>query len=489
MAIESENPYLPVHLPEFGVSVGWAMCRNTMCRNFGIQYAGPARGEDTWLSDGRYELNPRTGEFRCGYCGNSFELNSNRAIHKLARHFLSLSLPFATCPETGCVNFGRNVFEHYSEHRRDRDRPYRHYQDDRMLCRAAHVRKRVTFSLGEPWHLDRGPKGETPADRNKRQRAAMKKLRNIIKGGMYYRSVSMIVEDFEVDADTYYTQLKRAGRRLRDYQSWRNTRLLHPRFPREDGPLRVYTDTLVGSLARHGQSTPRFTHLQIPVSVIDMPEDRTYYILAAHPGFLPIELCQDDHVQLAKEVAGPHHTSPWACVSHPPTAIDASVDTKKLMESLPDVGRGGWFGRSPHIELAHFLTVRKMLSRFPKVHYYMDANRQQSAAALTAFADDIRAGRCEIALYQKRSKGEKAADDDRSTERWPVRQSDQEQWLKANLDAEWEARETRWKERDREADVADDRDMSDEQLRAIQFEPLRLGAGLFKSPVLSDLGL
>ena len=289
-----------------------------------------------------------------------------------------------------------------------------------MLCRA-HVDKRVTFSLGEPWHLDRGSKRETPADRNKRRRAGMKKLRQIIKGAMYYRSISMIVEDFDVDADTYYTQLRRAGRRLRDYQSWRNARLLHPDFPRGDAPLRVYTDTLIASVARHGQSTSRFTPLQVPVSVIDMPEYGTYYILAAHLGFLPEELCQKDLGRLAKEAEGPAHTSPWACVWHPPTAIDPSVDTKKLMESLPDVGRGGWFGRSPYIEMAHFLTVRKMLSHFPKVHYYMDANRRQSAAALTVFADDIRAGRCEIALYQKRSKAEKAAEGELPTERWPVR--------------------------------------------------------------------
>ena len=51
--VDSDNPYLPVDLPEFRMSVGWAMCRNTMCRNFGIQYAGPARGDGTWLSDGR----------------------------------------------------------------------------------------------------------------------------------------------------------------------------------------------------------------------------------------------------------------------------------------------------------------------------------------------------------------------------------------------------------------------------------------------------
>ena len=68
-AVDSVNPYLPADLPEFGVSVGWAMCRNTMCRNFGIQYAVPAQTNETWLSDDRYEIKPETREFKRGHCG------------------------------------------------------------------------------------------------------------------------------------------------------------------------------------------------------------------------------------------------------------------------------------------------------------------------------------------------------------------------------------------------------------------------------------
>ena len=292
-AVDSVNPYLPVDLPEFGVSVGWAMCRNTMCRNFGIQYAGPAHTNETWLTDKRYEINPKTGEFKCGHCGSSFTLTSNRAIRVLARHFLSRSLPFATCPEQGCENYGHNVFENYTPHRA-RDRRYRRHQSDhRVLCRMC-TPKRTTFPLGVPKYLERHSKKDSPREVRKKDRAALRRLRAILKGVMYYRSVWGILEDVEVDADTCYTQLVRAGERLRDYHAWRNAKLLHKKFARHDAPLRVYTDTLRVSLARYGKETPGFTYLDIPVSVVDLPQDRTYYVLAAHPGFLPEQYCQAD---------------------------------------------------------------------------------------------------------------------------------------------------------------------------------------------------
>lgn len=57
--MDSDNPYLPVFLPEFGVSVGWAMCHNT---NLG----GPAEGSwlepanpDLWRGGAALQIPPR----------------------------------------------------------------------------------------------------------------------------------------------------------------------------------------------------------------------------------------------------------------------------------------------------------------------------------------------------------------------------------------------------------------------------------------------
>ena len=369
---QSENPYLPVYLPEFGLSVGWAMCRNTMCQNFGIQYAGPAPAGAEEIKDDRYTIDTIEGKIRCGYCGNTFTLNSNRAIRTLARHFLSLSIPFATCENPECENFGLNVFEHLAPTRRRQGRPYwvKDATKHRILCRCCRQPdgKETTFALGEPLGLWRSDKSKT-------------RLRQIIRGAMYYRSISMIVEDVDVSEDTYYTQLKRAGERLRDNLAWRNAHLFQEKFAKRDAPLCVYTDTVLVALRRLGKK-PRFTQLRIPVSVVDIPEDRTYYILAVHPGFLPLEHCQNDEKQLIREVSCPAHLSPWDCAEHP-MRVDSSRPVKDQMGNLPDIGRGGWFTVSPYNDLAHLLTVRKMLSRFPKVLHYMDAEHVQSAAALT----------------------------------------------------------------------------------------------------------
>ena len=143
------------------------------------------------------------------------------------------------------------------------------------------------------------------------------------------------------------------------------------------------------------------------------------------------------------------------------------------MDSLPDIGRGGWFARSPYMELAHFLTVRKMLSRFRKVYHYMDAQHVQSEAALTAFADDIRAGRCEIALYQRKRQG--PSEDER--EPWPRAGSgDVEEWLKGRLDLQWQEREERWPVQGQDDDSSAGGSMPEAQFRATEFAPARNGA-------------
>ena len=435
-----ENPYLPVYLPEFDFSVGWAMCRNSMCPNFGIQYDGPAPDGTGEITDGRYTIDPVEGNFRCEYCDLAFTLNSNRAIRTLARHFLSLSIPFDTCPNDECENYGRNIFEHHPPGRR-RGRPYwvKDAEKHRMLCQQCRKPdgKEQTFTVGSPLGITRTP-------------ATKKRLRGIIRGAMYYRSLSMIVEDVQVSEDTYYTQLKAAGERLRQYLAWRNAYLLRQKYAEREAPLCIHSDALIVSLRRLGEK-PRYTQLRIMVTALEIPEDKTYYILAAHPGFLPMEHCREDTQELMREVSCPSHVSPWDCAEHP-LRVDSSKSVGDQMGSLPDIGRGGWFTVSPYNDLAHFLTVRKMLSRFPKVHHYMDAELTQSAAAVTAFADEVRAGRWEIALYQsnRERKKKKGAEDKRPKiirARWPKEGGKREAWLKANVDAQWETREAGLKQK------------------------------------------
>ena len=69
------------------------------------------------------------------------------------------------------------------------------------------------------------------------------------------------------------------------------------------------------------------------------------------------------------------------------------------IEDTPDIGKGRYFSISPYTELAHFLVVRKILSRFRKVYYVMDGSKTLYSAALTALTPDIREERAEIVLF------------------------------------------------------------------------------------------
>ena len=112
---EDVLPLAPVHLPEFGQSVSWLMCRNPMCASFGIPFDGPLPA--SWgrsVGDARCRVDLVKPQFRCRACGHSFLPPSNAGIRVLARRFLAQSLPFADCPDEGCGNHGWSVFEHWA---------------------------------------------------------------------------------------------------------------------------------------------------------------------------------------------------------------------------------------------------------------------------------------------------------------------------------------------------------------------------------------
>ena len=361
-----------VFLPEFDCTVSWAMCRNPSCQNFGIHYASTSpTGEETVRED-LYRYNDDTGNLRCRYCGQSFTVKSNLAIRTLARYYLELSLPFADCPKPDCSNRGYNAFEHYTPGLPISERRYRRDGQYKMKCLACGR----SFHLGAALHLG-DPNG------------LKKSLRNIIDGVRTRRSVTDAVELTGIAIGTYYNRLFRISARLRDYQAWRNARLLHQKFELLNEPIRVFTDTLQVSLQRWGEAA-RHQNLDIVISVVAVGS--TYYILAAHPGFLPDQYCPvDDWLQPEEEpdAEPPDHLQEWDCLHHTYQEKKKlkSVDTG---DNLAAVGKLGHFSISPYTELAHFLVVRKMLSRFQKVHYFMDGAPTLYSAALTALASDIR---------------------------------------------------------------------------------------------------
>ena len=218
-----------------------------------------------------------------------------------------------------------------------------------------------------------------------------------------------------ISASSYYVRLKQLGTRLRDYQSWCNARLLNPRNGIKRGtPMRVYTDVLQASLRQQGEGR-RYQHLNIIVSVLAL--ETKNFILAAHPYFYPGSKKNtpswEDHIASGHSGLSGLYDD-WDCLNHPGKiisdeyeAMDEDEDEgeekdkeKDKDDDLLDISRGGYFICSPYAEAAHFLVVDKMLRRFKRVYYYMDAALDLYPAALCALAEPVRSGRVEIALFQ-----------------------------------------------------------------------------------------
>ena len=81
-AVSRGGPQAPsdtVYLPEFGVTISWAMCRNPRLRELWHRVHRPS-------SPGRLDL--KTDRLHCKGCDMSFELKSNLAVRAIARYFL-----------------------------------------------------------------------------------------------------------------------------------------------------------------------------------------------------------------------------------------------------------------------------------------------------------------------------------------------------------------------------------------------------------------
>ena len=104
----------PIELPEFGATISWIACRNTMCANFGICYDGREPGPNS-VSNKHFTLSAIDAKGRvrakCRECNQSFYVLANRSIRAIARYFLSQSLPFSDCPLSACSNHGNNIYE------------------------------------------------------------------------------------------------------------------------------------------------------------------------------------------------------------------------------------------------------------------------------------------------------------------------------------------------------------------------------------------
>ncbi len=401
----------PVALPEFGMSVNWAMCRNPMCANFGTDLDVEIPPGQTQASSDRYVFKygvarsgERTGIMTCRYCGQSSQLASNHAIRPIARYFLSLSMPFADCPDESCPHHGVNLFEHWA----DKGSPWRRYyrrQKGEHLARCSAPGCGRAVSLGTALGVGRTWE-------------ARRYWKEILHGLTVRRSVTDTFEETGIPIGSYYAHLGRIGGRLRDYHSFRNAALLRPGVVDRGEPVHVYTDVLEVSLKAYRHDA---RHAPLSIIVSTLLADKKLFVLAVHPFFLPQKLCPVEEDWRADR-GRPVCLQRWCSVHHRDKAMNPAWDTERRLQERPDVGR--FFISSPYAEVAHFLVVQKMLSRFDAIYSYMDGDKASLAAAVVAMRDRILAGDPERQVDRDRRTRRPPAGRDRAV---PARQECEEE--------------------------------------------------------------
>ena len=384
-------------LPELNVqSVSWASCRNPMCENFALPLVNQG-GEDERYSV--EEVGDAT-KVRCRSCRQTVTPHPNQAVRPVARYFLSLSLPFAACPDSACPNYGANVFESYWPHRKIlANRRYRKNRETAARCRGCGANVTVGESLALHGSL---AEQRSSAD-------------EVVKGVLTGTRAGHTRWWHGINGNTYQARLFRVGARLQSYHAWLNAKLLKNRSGVDVSKMGlVYTRVFEAPLRCQGE-VHRHRTLKIIVSVLAV--NRTSYVLAAHPYFLPVEYGPApgaDYMDGESGLPSQEFREEWKCIEHPAHDTFKSTETpEEMMRNRADLnqwGRGCYIN-DRYAKLAHFLVIRKMMSRFKRVCYYSDVADKLSGPAMVALGDDIRERKAEVVLCSRRLKGGKGGAD------------------------------------------------------------------------------
>ena len=371
-----------------------------MCANFGKPFDPDDPESTVPNADRHYTLSRVPGRCVCRYCEKSFGPKVNDSIRPIVRYFLSLSLPFATCPDETCSNYGVNVFEHYARPGSAIRRRYGRSREHQVRCLGCPPENRRHVGLGTPFSMGRNSEVD-------RTIAAIR--RSVLVGTKKRRTV--FFDDIE-DAN-YLGRLRRMGARVQDYQTWLNARFLSPEIQREldyGSVARVQTDVMDIPLRRTGDIS-RQRQLRYIFSVLVYK--KTFYVLAAHPNFIPADFlpknlsAPDQTPSIDPVTGGPcaEFARRWDCLEHP-VHNEFSLPPKTAHKKKADMSRfgQGFYIRRPYLQAAHFMVVRKMLSRFEKVCFFIDGDRPLIQGAMVGLADAIRSHSVEVVVHQKKKR-------------------------------------------------------------------------------------
>ena len=378
-----------------------------MCKLFGVVFA-PSGPKGSTEGDPNYTYTPSSGQLRCQYCQASCAPESNIALRPVLHHFLSLSLPFAACRNPECENYGLNLFENFTD---GKSGPYRKHRDHSVRCRACGR----AFAFGATYGKG-NPQAKIPGMRGRY-------LPYIILAQRLGARLRRVAFEGQIHPETYYTFAHQIGRRLGDLHAYRTARLLDPQVAEGVyGVARVYTDVAFFALRRDSAEN-KHKLLSVIVSVLALDNRRqankdTYFILAAHPAFLPKKYCRGAYEEpyIDPVTGGPsaEFAEKWRCLEHP-VHIPFTGTTKRMLRNLPDLSRidEGYYINPLYAHAAHFLVVRKILSRMKKICFFMDGDYKMASVAMAALSDGILKREIDIVLIQRKyrkSRKDRSAD-------------------------------------------------------------------------------
>ena len=371
-------------------------CYNTMCGNFGLSHSQAKKPYGIRRKGNVLML-------ECPECGLTRKIYNNEAVDAMFLHVLKNHITHEYCQNKKCPNYRYSLYEHYGDFYETVNNvptdpeELRNYK---YLVKCPSCSRR--FAAGTPWRIhDKRDRllrsGKMPG---RPFPVAPQVFMKLVCNGI---GPSAMIELTECNPGDYYAMLHNlaqacnviSGRYLMDLQSVRYAKRVNSAA--DDNTVRLYSDIMEISILLDDKDN-RILRMPVLITVTDYRG--SFFALAATPMFMPMSLSRQKmkefRTQLRHESLYLESHQPHAHLESDEAAVDNSLQPGTRRYTYPILGLGGYFVRLGYGALAHFLTLRKMLSRIDRVIHYVDNESPLEMAALTAFADKIQAHQCDV---------------------------------------------------------------------------------------------
>ena len=204
---------------------------------------------------------------------------------------------------------------------------------------------------------------------------------------------SSMIDILDIPEPRYYPMLHALARACNFLSAYHLMELQTKKFAKKTGCVRLYSDIMNISMFMEIKKN-RTEALSFLITTTDYGD--SFFVLAVTPMFVPWDIDAEREIELGPEALLIESEQPHAHMLWGGTPIDNSVAPGKRTYTYPPEGLGGCLVRDGYGAIAHFLVLRKMLSRIRRIVHYVDNEIVLQMGAMTAFADMIKAGQCDV---------------------------------------------------------------------------------------------